>query len=318
MNRLVVALTLVGMIASGATTDRADAAEFFEKVGTFDGQFLKIPIGARATAMGAAFVAVADDASSIYWNSAGVARLSKNILSVNHTNWIADMNMTQVSYVFSLSFLPGMLAVDARSLYMDRMDRTTVYRPDGDGTTFDAGYASYGLTYARSLTDKFSVGLRASLITANLDDISATAVGFDIGTLYDTGFQSLKIGMQIANMGTELKFIDESRSGKLPILFRVGAAIDLYNSLDHRITTSGDFSHPPDNKERLNWGAEYGFKEFLFFRGGLNFGYDAETFAAGMGVIFPASVSTDMKFDYSYTDLGDLSGTHRFTLEIGF
>ena len=318
MKRVVVALTLLGLIATALPARDASAAEFFEKVGTFDGQFLKIPVGARATAMGAAFVAVADDASAVYYNQAGVARLSKNVLSVNHTNWIADVNMTHITYVFSLGFLPGMLAVDARALYMDRMDRTTVFHPDGDGTTFDAGYASYGLSYARSLTDKFSVGVRASLVSASLDDVSANAVAFDVGTLYDTGFNSLKIGMQIANMGTELKFIEDNQAGQLPILFRVGGAIDLYNSLDHRVTTSADFSHPPDNKERLNWGAEYAFKEFLYLRGGLNMGYDAEGFAAGMGVEFPASVSADMRFDYSYTDLGDLSSAHRFSLQIGF
>jgi hypothetical protein len=209
-----------------------------------------------------------------------------------------------------------MLAFNARSLYMDDMERTTVYRPDGDGTYFDAGYSSFGLTYARSLTDKFSVGITGSLIHAGLDDLTSNAVSFDVGTLYDTGFRSLKIGMEIANMGSELQFIDQS--SKLPILFRVGASINVMNALDHKLVTTGEFSHPPDNNERMNWGAEYSFKDFFFVRGGYNFGYDIETLSGGVGVRFPSSISSETRFDYSYTDLSDLSGAHRFSLEILF
>ena len=314
MRRLISALALIALVPGGAL-----GAEFFEKVGTYDGQFLKIPIGARATGLGGTFVAVADDASSVYWNPAGIARLQGNTVAIHHANWVADVNLTQGTYVFSLGFLPGMLAFNARSLYMDDMKRTTVFRPDGTGEYFDAGYSAFSLTYARSLTDKFSVGVTGSLVHSGLDDLSANTLSFDIGTLYDTGYRSLKIGMSIQNMGvSELSYIDDTNAAKLPILFRVGAAINIVQQLDHVLMTTAEFSHPPDNNERLNWGAEYGFKDFLFIRGGYNFGYDIETFAAGIGVSFPTSVSSDTKFDYSYTDLSELSGVHRFSLEIAF
>lgn len=318
MKRLVVALTLLSLAPLGLVPADADGAEFFEKVGTFDGQFMKIPVGARATAMGGAFVAVADDASSVFWNPAGIARLSGNILAVHHLNWVSDINLTQATYVFGLGFLPGMMAFNIRSLYMNDMERTTVFQPDGDGTFFDAGYSSFGLTYARSLTDKFSVGLTASYVHAGLDDITSNAIAFDVGTLYDTGFRSLKIGMQIANMGSELSYIEGTEPSRLPILFRVGASINVVESLEHQVLFTGEFSHPPDNNERLNGGLEYGFKDFFFVRGGYNFGYDVESLSAGLGVSFPTSISSQTRFDYSYTDLSDLEAAHRFSLEIGF
>ncbi|NNF07907.1 MAG: PorV/PorQ family protein [Candidatus Eisenbacteria bacterium] len=320
MRRLILALTLALLIPGGVyAPNGAESAEFFEKVGTYDGQFLKMPIGARATAMGGAFVAVADDATSVFWNPAGIARLQGTTLSVNHLNWVADVNLTQGTYVFSLGFLPGMLAFNARSLYMDDLKRTTVFRPDGDGTFFDAGYSAFGLTYARSLTDKFSVGVTGSVVHAGLDDLSSNVLSFDVGTLYDTGFRSLKIGMSIQNMGAgELSYVEDTQAAKLPILFRVGASINVLNSLEHRVVTSAEFSHPPDNAERLNWGGEYRFKDFFFLRGGMNFGYDAEGVTGGVGVQFPTSISAETRFDYSYTDLSDLAGAHRFSLEIGF
>ena len=142
---------------------------------------------------------------------------------------------------------------------------------------------------------------------------------FDLAIAVLIAFTILKIGMAIQNMGTgELTYIDNTQSAKIPILFRVGASINIVNALEHQLMTTAEFSHPPDNKERLNWGGEYAFKDFFFLRAGYNFGYDAETFTGGMGVKFPTSVSTRTQFDYSYTDLGELSGTHRFSLEIGF
>lgn len=314
MKRMVIALILLGLAPGGA-----NAAKFFEKVGTYDGQFMKMPIGARATGMGSAFVAVADDATAVFWNPAGIARLQGSTVSLHHLSWAADVSLAQGTYVFSLGFLPGMVAVHARSLYMSDMERTTVYRPDGDGTTFDAGYASYGFTYARSLTDKFSVGLTGSLVHAALDDLSASTVSFDVGTLYDTGYRSLKVGMSIQNMGgSELSYIDSAKSAKIPILFRVGASINVMNTADHQVVTAAEFSHPPDNNERLNWGAEYVFRNYFFLRGGMNMGYDAEGMSGGAGIKFPLSETTGGRFDYSLTDLGDLAAAHRFSLEIQF
>ncbi|MBU1949760.1 MAG: hypothetical protein KJ970_02350, partial [Candidatus Eisenbacteria bacterium] len=63
----------------------AFGAREFAKVGTIGGQFLKIPMGARPVAMGSAYVSLADDANSVFWNPAGIARLSRTVLSIHHT-----------------------------------------------------------------------------------------------------------------------------------------------------------------------------------------------------------------------------------------
>ena len=143
-------------------------------------------------------------------------------------------------------------------------------------------------------------------------------MSFDVGTLYDTGYRSLKIGMEIQNMGGELSYIDAAKSAKIPILFRVGGSMSVYQAVDHRVIVAAEFSHPPDNNERLNLGSEYAFRDYFFLRAGYYFGYDAETFSGGLGVKFPTSLASNARFDYSYTDLQDLSGAHRFSLEIAF
>jgi len=317
VRKIIAAGCLAGMLVPGI----AGAANIFEKVGTFDGQFLKIGVGARASAMGGAFVGVADDASAVFWNAAGIARIDpdKSELSLNHASWPAELSFDQVGYVFHLKQIPGAFAVHARSLSMDPMVETTAYQPDplvGTGRTFDAGMLAAGVTYARSFTDKFSAGVTGNFIHEGLAEYSNQTFSFDVGTLYDVGTLGMKIGMAISNIGSQIKFIE--REAKIPAIFRVGTSAVILQSSDQKLIGSFEFSHPPDNAERLNVGAEYAFRKFAFFRGGYNINYDSEGVAGGVGFHFPVSVAGQADLDYAYTDMKDLGGSHRVSLRFLF
>ena len=298
----------------GAGTARA--AEEFEKVGTIGAQFLKIGIGARATAMGAAFVSVADDASSVYWNPAGIARLADRSLSFSHVDWFADVRLTHAAYIFSVPFIPGGMALHARSLSMGRQPVRTVFRPDGEGTTHDSGDLSFGFSYARSLTDKFSTGLTIHYLQSTLAEWTSDGIAFDFGTLYDTGYQSLTIGMAIQSIGSQMVYLEDSV--KLPTTFRVGMSMDLVTIGSQVLLVSGEFQHPPDNAERGNVGAELGLGGFAFVRGGWYYRYDQEHLSVGGGIGLPSGLGKKLIADYSYTENHDLPGIHRLTLDLRF
>jgi len=307
-------ILLVALILG--VTQVALGAHEFEKVGTQGGQFLKIGIGARAAGMGAAFTSVADDASAVYWNPAGVARITRNVIALNHCDWAADIAFSQVAYVFDPKYVPGMLAVHARSLYMPEQLVRTVYKPEGDGRKFDNGDVGVGLTYARSLTDKFSAGLTFNYLHSSLADITATAYTFDFGTLYDTGYQSLRIGMSIQNIGTEMEYID--RAVKMPTVFRVGMSMSVFENAEYTVLTAAEFSHPPDNNERANLGTEVGYRDFLHLRAGYGFGYDADGLGLGLGFKVPTSLNAEAAIDYAYTDMSYLGGIHRVSVDFRF
>jgi hypothetical protein len=304
------------LVAAVAWPATGFAAKEFAKVGTIGGQFLKIGVGARAVGMGGAFVSVADDATAIYWNPAGVARIQKSVVSINHTAWLANIKFTQAAYIFHFGFIPGTIGISARSLYMDTQPVRTAFRPDGEGKSFDAGDVAVGLTYARSLTDKFSAGLSINYVQSSLATYSASATVFDFGTLYNTGYRSLKIGMAIQNIGSDMTFIDTAV--KMPTVFRVGMSMNIYESASHLLLMSGDFSHPPDNNERASWGAEYGFKEFFFVRGGYNYHYDLERYSAGLGFKLATSLNSEARIDYGYTDMKELPAVHRISADFRF
>lgn len=316
VRKTIAALGLVGALVHGTA-----AADIFEKVGTFDGQFLKIGVGARASAMGGAFVGVADDGSSLFWNAAGIARIDpdKSELMLNHASWPAELSFDQIGYVFHVKQIPGAFGVHARALTMDPMVETTAFQPDptiGTGETFDAGMLAAGVTYARSFTDKFSAGVTANLVHEGLAEFSQQTFAFDVGTLYDVGTLGMRIGMAISNIGSQIRFIE--REARIPAIFRVGTSATLMQSADQRLIGSFEFSHPPDNAERVNVGAEYAFKKYVFLRGGYNLNYDSEGVAGGVGFHFPVSIAGEADLDYAYTDMKDLGGVHRFSMKFLF
>jgi hypothetical protein len=296
----------------------AEGAQIFEKVGTLGGQSLKIGVGARAAAMGDAYTAVSDDATAVYWNPAGIARLSGQSITLNHAAWPANILFDQGAYVFNIKWIPGMLGVNVRALTMSRDIVRTTYLPEGTGETFDAGEWAYGLTYARALTDKFSAGISLNYVQTGLDDVKGSSTTFDFGTLYDVGVLGAKIGMSIQNVGSDMTFIDEKV--KMPVFFRVGGSFDVLQMGESRLLAAAEFTHPPDNSEKLNLGAEYSFHDYLFLRGGYKLNYDTEGLCAGFGVKFPLTIvkSSVARVDYAYQDMNFLGGTHRVSLNLGF
>src|SRR5207247_11370948 len=102
------------------------------KVGTTAAKFLSIPVGARAVGMGGAFVAVANDASAMYWNPGGIAGLNKSEAIFTHANWVADININYGGVIIPVEGI-GTIGVNFTSMTMDEMERTTVEQPEGTG-----------------------------------------------------------------------------------------------------------------------------------------------------------------------------------------
>lgn len=320
------------------------AADDNTKVGTTGASFLEIGVGARAVGMGGAFVAVADDASALYWNPGGISRLqSKEILFV-HTQWLADISFNYIGLVVPMGSL-GTLGGSITSLSMEEMKVTTVFYPDGTGENFSASDFCMALTYGRSLTDRFSIGANFKYINQKIWHMSASNMAVDIGTLFTTQFNGLKIGMSISNFGGKMQLdgkdaiiqhdIDPTKSGNnekisahldsdkfsLPLIFRVGLSMDVLKTDMNRFTVATDALHPNDNTEHINVGGEYAFKNRVFLRAGYNslFMKDSEEgFSAGCGLNYPIMSTVMLKLDYAYTQFGDLNEIHRFAMSLNF
>jgi len=339
MKRIAGLLVLLTFLAGYFTNTLA-----VSKTGTTAAQFLKIGVGARATAMGGAYVALASDASALYWNPSGVARLAGNEAILVHTEWLADISFDYGGIAINMGQF-GTIGASLTVVSMGEMLVRTEKKPEGTGEYFNATDACVALTYARSLTDRFSIGMNFKYIHQGIYHMSATGFAFDVGTLFTTQFNGMRIGMNISNFGTKMQmtgkdtkiFVDinpeasgsnstlpaylETKAWSLPLLFRVGVAMDPINTSYHRFTVAVDALHPNDNSERVNAGVEYAFRNMVFLRGGYQsaWGLDAEdglTFGAGLRYRMAPGLS--LKLDYAYTDWGRLMNAQRFSLGIEF
>ncbi|MCD6380216.1 PorV/PorQ family protein [bacterium] len=288
----------------------------FEKVGTYSAQFLKLGVSARATGMGSAFTAIADDASALYWNPAGLVELERTEVTLNSVSWPADIDLYFVGTVFKTPYIPGTIGISVRALTLDPQIVRTIYRPEGTNRYFDAGSMSYGLSYAKYFTDRFSAGFTAHFLHMGLAERSVESWAFDFGLLYRIGIRGMTLGMMVQSLGSEFNF--DERSSKLPTVFRVGLSVDLLRQGANILIASSEFSHPSDNAERMNVGAEYSFNQFFFVRGGYNINYDSQGLAWGVGFKIDSSQTSDIKFDYSWQDLSDLGYCNRVTLGFSY
>ena len=64
-----------------------------DNVGTSAANFLKIGIGAKAQAMGGAYVAQADEVTALYWNPAGITNIAGNQVGITQIDWITDVKL---------------------------------------------------------------------------------------------------------------------------------------------------------------------------------------------------------------------------------
>lgn len=322
--------------------------------GTTGAQFLKILVGGKATAMGGAFVAVADDASALYYNPAGIATLSKMSILLNYVKWPAEINYTYFGFVYPLGGIMGSVGFQAGFLTMPSMDVTTIEEPEGTGEKFSATDFEVGGSYARNFTDKLSIGLTGKFISQTIADASASMFAFDAGAQYRTGFKSLRIGMAIRNFGSEGQFTGgQTLSDKytkwsyqtpinvqyitetfqLPMNFNFGIAYDLLEGPANFLTTSLEFQNPNDGTENVRLGMEYNYSKMIFVRLGYIFNWERfkprldnmgdlalnqkiEDLSAGLGFNYNVS-GIDVMVDYSYTEMGLLSDQFRNGHRVG-
>ncbi len=314
------------------------------KKGTTAASFLSIGQGARALSMGGAFVAVADDPSSMYWNPAGITDINGTALVVDHTQWLADIQYNYLAGTLHLGDI-GTLGVSFTASNIGEMRVTTVDNPEGNGETFSVSDIAFSVAYAIKLTDRFAIGFNPKFIYQKIWKMSASAMAIDIGVKYDTPFDGVILGMSISNFGTKMQMQGTSSSvlydpdpsttgnnGKipanittedwaLPLNFKVGVAYKAFSDETHKLTLAMAASHPNDNYESIDLGGEYIFNDFLALRGGYKslFLIDSqERFTLGVGVQQAVVGNFKFTFDYAYQDFGILKNAQKFSIGIIF
>ena len=309
-------------------------------------KFLSVSLDARASALGEAFTSLQSDATAMFYNPAGMARISNYAsVTLGSTNYIAD-----IKYIYGgIAFAPfdgdyGVVGINFESVDYGDLQATIRYNNDQgflDAGTFSPTAFAVGIGYAKAISEKFSVGgnvkyVRQSLGTAIIGDVlvdgngnasgrtakaETNVMAFDFGVIYKTGFKSLDFGMSVRNFSREVRYIKDGF--QLPLMFKIGVsfdAVDLLNGVDknmHSLLLSFDASHPRDYPEQVAIGAEYTFMKLISLRVGYQTPNDEKGISAGFGLGHSFS-GFDFGVDYAYTSFGVFDKVQQLSIRFAY
>lgn len=290
--------------------------------GTTGAAFLKIPVGARAEAMGETYAAVAGGADSLFWNPAGLfqpVESQKPELSLSYNS------LLETSYSSAFSFVRRMKnrenAVWAAGLIFNSQSALQGFNEFGDPTgSFTPNDLAFSVAAARAFDEKFTLGAAAKVIRQQLAGETDVTFALDFGILlyhaFDLGESPVDVGASLQNLGPGISL--GSEKDPLPLQIRVGGV--WWTTPDFSMLA--DLHFPVDQDPYLSLGGEwraYSKKDFTAaLRGGFNMKNTRDIdgisgFTAGFGAGFK-----DMRLDYAWVPFGDLGQTHRFTFNLRF
>ncbi len=341
--RTAVLMVAVLLMTAPAEAQFSDETRSVTKRGTTAAEFLSIPVGARATAMGSAFSASVNDATSIYWNPSGLAAVGRRAFSAEYATWLAEVDFNYAAVIIPTS--AGTFGLGVTSMRSPEMDVTTEEQQNGTGERFTASSYAFALAYGRNLTDRFAIGATVKAVTERIWNSSAAGVALDIGTMFETPFRGIRLGASISNFGTKMRMngddllvlvdIDPNNRGNnesnrasmntdrfdMPLTMRIGLAGEVLQSERSRLTLAVDALSPNNSEQYLNIGAEIGLLgDLVMLRAGyaellLDDSIRSLTFGGGLNYRFGP---LGLAFDYAYESQIYFDGVNRFNFSVLF
>jgi len=289
--------------------------------GTSGFSFLKVKYSARAAALGSAFTGLADDASAVFYNPAGLVQVRDQEIQATYMNYLDGINCGSLVYVRPLS---EKFTLAGFAKFLTASETRTLADASGNylGTAGEFGVSDLlvGISVSRFINNIINLGVNIKYIRESLDDETGTAVACDISLLHQTTNKDLKIGISYQNIGTQITyFTDSEYEEKLPRILNVG-----FNYHPHeRLYLLLDIVKPAELDYSGKIGIEYGIYEQFCLRGGYRTnssdwrnGGDQEMLA---GISLGAGFEyRSYKIDYAINSYGDLGFVNQISLSYIF
>ena len=308
-------------------------------IAKYAGEFMALGVGGRALGMGGAFVAVANDVTSGYYNPAGLANLNYPQLALMHSEQFGNL----VNYDYGAVAIPFQedlsFGLSVMRLGVDGIPDTRNARMDtnGDGiiddsdqlrldynliTEFSNQDWAFYLTFAKRQSEDFYWGVNAKIIRRDLAEYGATGIGFDVGAYY-IPMENLYLGANLQDATTTLIAWSTGRNELVSPTLKVGGAYKLTEFLGGYIMPALDFDVRFENRQfasnfnlglvsfDMHAGLEYTYKNLIYIRGGYN---DVKQFTIGAGIKLPK-----LNIDYSFARFNEsaverLDDSHRISI----
>lgn len=248
------------------------------------GQFLSWGAGARALAMGKAFIAVSDDATATYWNPAGLTQLERKEFTGLYAKLWYDTTYSFISYAHPTTKL-GVFGISLVSLTSGGFEKVTIERnADNDVVdfkvlgTFEDVHTAFVGSYAKDLSKKLAFGSSVKYVSHAIDVYTVSFITTDTALMIRNVYPKMQLAVNIQNI-ISLKMGDTD--DEFPIVLKIGAA---YRTLKDKLVVALDLEKSMKANINYHFGAEYWAMDFVAARFGFDIGDDGirET-TAGLG-----------------------------------
>lgn len=318
MNRSILLVAALLLLPGAARANKGGYSDFSNRaIGTSGSEFLLFDLGARGIALGGAYTAVTDDATSLYWNPAGLAKVPRASASFMYTRFVEEISYQSVHAAARLTDV-GVLAAGARYRDIGKVDHTDL-AGNPRGTFRPRDYVAE-LGWGRSVLDlsdsdiEVAMGVTGKWIHSDYL-LHADGYGGDVGV--QSRFYGRRYAYDLAfvaqNLGVGQKF-DQVRD-TLPTRLRLGAAVRPIRPL----LVSAEMIAPAANNPYGAFGVEYAWEPARRLKAAGRAGFNSLTlddlgaqtsFTAGMGLSL-----SDLSFDYAFVPFGILGDAiHRFSV----
>lgn len=302
--------------------------------GGYAASYFQIPIGARPTAMGGAYIAVSNDGAAPLFNPAGLANLQKKMFATSYRAMDLDRKLGY------LTFMVPTRDKSAIGISWHYFSAGEVEGRDANGRLegFTIGYTAHdwSIIFAKRFEKYMSLGMRAGYIYNRFAEMSSTSIGIDLGAMFyflrsydfdypdDRFLQDLQIGVVLRNIAGTLRWNSQAYNANISgsaggieqedkIPFEVGVGFS-GRFLNRKLLLVTDIIKNEKQNIRFHSGAEY----FISPEFALRTGYSDGRFTAGTGYIFNIN-NFIMAIDYAFaTDKVDEGSEHIFSFDILF
>jgi len=258
--------------------------------------FLKLDVDPRADAMAGAQVSYQGDAYSANWNPASMTDVKGVAFATSDKVLPADVQNSYVSAMIP-DKRQGCWGFTLTNMNSGAIDKTTEFQPQGTGqVVYDDDFA-LGVSYAKELSDMFSLGVTAKYIRQQMAEFNVNTAAIDLAFLYKTDYRDLRFAIMIQSLGPtstltgsfdQTSFITQTQTTSpfsASTVFKMGFSFTPYDDGARQFRMQFQLNHPGDNAENIAMGMEYNYLKIVSFRAGYNFNFLDHSYPSfGIGI----------------------------------
>lgn len=189
--------------------------------------FLRLPVSAHVAALGGDNISIVeDDATLIFHNPALINDVSDRTINLNFMTYMEGAKTASAAFVKAAGER-GTWGVSAQ--YMDYGTMKEVSLDNTQLGEFSARDIAVAGSYAYALSNRFSGGITARLITSHIASYNSLAVGIDLGLNFYLEESELSISAVAKNLGGQVKAYDDEFE-RIPLDLQIGFSKRLLNS----------------------------------------------------------------------------------------